>query len=135
MPVNYNGCWGETMQEARAKAEARNKARRAAQQAEVKRRKPKIVGSEDNGEFFTIEFTRDDGERVVGTYQLSGWDSPPAALWEEQMEEEARAAELGIPMTVVRGSKEAGKPPRDLGDKPRTRSPSAPPSGPDREQS
>ena len=44
---------------------------------------PEATGISDNGKYVHVAFTRNDGERVVGRYELVGWDSPPATEWDQ----------------------------------------------------
>lgn len=39
----------------------------------------KVLRDEEDGNFMRVEFTRDNGERVVGIYKRFGWAQPPQA--------------------------------------------------------
>jgi hypothetical protein len=41
-------------------------------------RKPIAYEFEEDGLYVSVEFTRDNGERVAGSYRLIGWELPPA---------------------------------------------------------
>ena len=57
---------------------AERKAKRDA--ADVLKRQPRAYGFEEDGEFLSVEFTRNNGERVVGIYQMIGWACAPEAV-------------------------------------------------------
>ena len=86
MPVNYGGCWGETLKEAKAKWRIRREAERQADKASVKTHQPKVVRVEENGKGIVVEFTRDNRERVVAGYVLNGWERPPKDVLAATME-------------------------------------------------
>jgi hypothetical protein len=86
-----SGFRGDTWKEAQDKYMAAHKAQQAAIKADLKKRKARVVGMEDNGKFVDVRFTRDDGERVVGCFELVEWAQPPAAVW-NAMDERTRAA-------------------------------------------
>ena len=48
--------------------------------AERKLRRARAYGFEKDGEYLTVEFTRENGERVIAEYQRIGWARPPAEL-------------------------------------------------------
>src|SRR5262245_48802676 len=58
----YGAGWGKTAEEA----------------AEVEKRQPRAFGFLEDGETVEVEFTRDNGERVIGIYGLVAWSRPPA---------------------------------------------------------
>jgi hypothetical protein len=42
-----------------------------------------VTGVEADGDVVTVKFTRDNGERIVGVYRLSGWGKGPAAVYQD----------------------------------------------------
>lgn len=44
-----------------------------------KRKSPKVVLIEDDGDFIRVKFIRANGETVIGMYERWGWALPPAA--------------------------------------------------------
>src|SRR5215218_5505326 len=48
--------------------------------AERKARRANAYDFENDGETVRVEYTRDDGERVIALYTRMGWARPPAAL-------------------------------------------------------
>lgn len=74
------GQYGETREEAYQKANAAAKVRRAAARAAVRKARPKVIDVREDGEDISVEFTRDNGERVVARFSLQGWELPPAEL-------------------------------------------------------
>lgn len=117
---NYNGQWGETMKEAMAKDRIATKERKAAQRAEIKRRKAKVIDIQSNGKYVSVEFINDAGERVIARYVFDGWSRMPGKEMAEFMAKERANAASGLPIEVYRTSKESGRPPRDLGETPRS---------------
>ena len=74
----YGAGWGKTPEEARAANDAAVAARRGADAADVEKRQPRAFGFLDDGDTVEVEFTRDNGERVIGIYGLVAWARPPA---------------------------------------------------------
>ena len=66
------------MDEAAAKAAKARRRRELKDQKECCRRNGKVVAYERNGEYLDVEFTRNNGERVIGSYKLIGWVDGPA---------------------------------------------------------
>jgi hypothetical protein len=80
----------------------------------VKRRRPKVKRFEgQDGQYITVEYTRDDGERVLASYKFAGWERLPSEELAKFMDAERKNASSGLPIEVFRTSKESGKPPRD----------------------
>ena len=42
---------------------------------------PEATDIQSNGKYVGVAFTRNNGERVIGSYKLIGWGYPPAAEW------------------------------------------------------
>ena len=53
-------------------------------QAHLKKYQPVVTDMNFNGQFVTVDFTRNNGERVSATYQLCLWENPPANLWNQK---------------------------------------------------
>lgn len=53
------------------------KRQRAAIKADVAQRKAKVRRIWDNGDCVLVEFTRNDGEVVIGKYEFAEWDRAP----------------------------------------------------------
>jgi hypothetical protein len=49
--------------------------------ARVKKHQPVVTDISFNGEFVHVEFTRNNGERVIGIYKRAGWDWAPITVW------------------------------------------------------
>jgi hypothetical protein len=56
---------------------------------------------EENGQFMDVEFTRDNGERVVGEFELVGW------AWAPADEQEAMVRSARSPARTSRRTKAA----------------------------
>jgi hypothetical protein len=63
----------------------------------------KVLWDEDDGEYLTVEFVRDNGERVVGGYKRIGWSQPPQAAFEDLPQRMSR----GVSTSYRRRKKEA----------------------------
>jgi hypothetical protein len=86
----------EMMKEQTAEVERYKK--RAAKN--LKKHQPVVTDMNFNGEFVTVEFTRHNGERVIGTYKLTGWDWAPLTVWNRlagQPRKCAAGPEPGLP--------------------------------------
>jgi hypothetical protein len=44
---------------------------------ELEERKAKVIDVENNGEFLSVEYIREDGQRVIGMFKRFGWDEAP----------------------------------------------------------
>ena len=44
----------------------------------LKERNAKVYDYEDDGDYLSVEFTRENGERVIGCYKRVGWSHGPA---------------------------------------------------------
>ena len=44
----------------------------------AKRQYAKVISLEEDGKSMRVQFIRENGERVIGIYMLSGWALPPA---------------------------------------------------------
>jgi hypothetical protein len=53
--------------------------------------RPQVLEVEDDGEFVTVAFTQDNGERVIARFQISGWKVAPRAEIERAMRILARS--------------------------------------------
>ena len=65
-----------------AEISAEIKARKQADREEQRRRRGRVKAYEKDGEYVVVEFTRDNGERVIGEYKLMGWGKAPRAVLE-----------------------------------------------------
>jgi hypothetical protein len=73
----------EMMKEQTAEVERYKK--RAAKN--LKKHQPVVTNMNFNGEFVTVDFTRNNGERVNATFRLCRWGRRPASLWNQRDEE------------------------------------------------
>ena len=74
----YGAAWGKTPEEACAANDAYVAARQVADAADVEKRQARAFGFLEDGDTVEVEFTRDNGERVIGIYGLVAWARPPA---------------------------------------------------------
>ncbi|HKD02243.1 MAG TPA: hypothetical protein VKB77_07445 [Terriglobales bacterium] len=81
------------------------------QQANVRQHQPVVTDISYNGEFAQIQFTRNNGERVTGIYQLTGWAWAPATIW-DRLDRKARK--------FLEKEKAAAPPPPDPAETPRS---------------
>lgn len=44
---------------------------------ELEERKAKVIDVENNGEFLSVEYLREDGQRVIGMFKRFGWEQAP----------------------------------------------------------
>jgi hypothetical protein len=44
---------------------------------ENRKRKARVTHWESDGEYISVRFTREDGQRVQAAYRRIGWESPP----------------------------------------------------------
>jgi hypothetical protein len=126
MPCYVDGCYGETMEEALAAASKQAAARRAKAAATLEKHQPEVVKIEKDGKTVHVRFTRNNGDRVIGTYTLTSWAWPPA---EEMRKLNEALADPGWGRGPKKGSK------RRRQAQGRTRPPSVPevlPPAPDR---
>jgi hypothetical protein len=47
---------------------------------ELKERNAKVIDVEKNGEFLSVEYTREDGQRVIGMFKRFGWETAPREI-------------------------------------------------------
>jgi hypothetical protein len=66
--------------EFKARAKEADRKRKLAAWAERKLRCPRAFGFEKDGEYLSVEFNRENGERVIAEYRRIGWARPPADL-------------------------------------------------------
>jgi len=59
---------------------------RNAARARVKKHQPEVKDVQSNGKFVTVEWTRDNGERVSASFELVGWKQAPADVVADTME-------------------------------------------------
>jgi hypothetical protein len=69
-------------------------------QKSLKKHQPVVTDISGNGECISVEFVRNNGERVIAHYRLNGWGRPPAGWFNRR--DEARLAR-------VRAADEAAK--------------------------
>lgn len=67
---------------------------------DLKERKAKVVGLEEDGKYLSVEWTRENGERVIGSFKLFGWDRAPEAEYARFHEAQANG-----PQAVLRPSR------------------------------
>jgi hypothetical protein len=58
---------------------------------ENKDRKAKIIHWEEDGDFITVRYTQEDGQRVEGDFYRIGWSDPP----KDAVERARKALSLG----------------------------------------
>jgi len=51
------------------------------QRARVRKHQPVVVDISFNGAYAAVGFIRNNGERVIGQYKLTGWSWAPATEW------------------------------------------------------
>lgn len=82
MPTLYDGLPLKERQEARRKA-------READKESVRRHQAKVVAVENDGKYVTVEYTQENGERVIAGFKRFMWARPPAAVLKKLHEDDA----------------------------------------------
>lgn len=74
---------------------------------DLKERKAKVVSMDKDGESLSVEWTRENGERVIGMFSLFGWRRAPTAEYARFHEAQANG-----PQAVLRPSRRRAPRPR-----------------------
>lgn len=61
------------------------KERHKAELAEVKRHRCRVYSFHEDGEFVSVEYLQENGERVIANYHRRGWNKAPAAIVADTM--------------------------------------------------
>jgi hypothetical protein len=96
------------------KEERRARLRQLAKQAKLdladaERRRARVLELTPDGEHVTVEFYTDEGEQLIYTYRVCGYNKPSRAMWAAIVERQRNATG---PMTTV-GTRQAFGYPED----------------------